>query len=48
MAYSFQAKVIARGYHIYKNTIWEDAKCGDKILTDLEMDEKPIEIDGYC
>ena len=40
MAYSFQAKVTARGYHIYKNTTWEDAKCGDKILTDLEMDEK--------
>ena len=47
MAYSFQVKVTARGCHIYKNTTWEDAKRGDKILTDLEMDEKSIEIDGY-
>ena len=47
MAYSFQAKVTARGYHVYKNTTWEDAKCGDKVLTDLEMDEKSIEIDGH-
>ena len=48
MAYSFQAKVTARGHHVYKNTTWEDAKCGDKVLTDLEMDEKSIEIDGHC
>ena len=48
MAYSFQSKVTARGHHVYKNTTWEDAKCGDKVLTDLEMDEKSIEIDGHC
>ena len=44
MAYSFQVKVAARGYHVYKNTTWEEAKCGDKVLIDLETDEKSKEI----
>ena len=47
IAYYFQAKVAARGYHVYKNTIWEEAKCGDSVLIDLETDEKSIEIDPY-
>ena len=48
MAYSFQAKVTARGYHVYKYTTWEDAKIGDKVLIELETDEKSKEIDPYC
>ena len=48
MAYSFQAKVAARGYHVYKYTTWEDAKIGDKVLIELETDEKSKEIDPYC
>ena len=47
-ANSFQAKVAARGYHVYKNTAWEKAKCGDKVLIDLETDEKLKEIDPDC
>ena len=31
MAYSFQAKVVARGHHVYKNTTWDEARCGDKV-----------------
>ena len=30
MVYSFQATLSARGYHIYKNTTWEQAKVGDR------------------
>ena len=48
MAYSFQAKVAARGYHVYKYTTWEDAKIGDKVLIELNTDEKSKEIDPYC
>ena len=46
MAYIFQTTVAPRGYHVYKNTTWEEeAKCADKVLIDQEMDEKSIEID---
>ena len=45
MVYSFQAKVTARDYHVYKERAWEEAKCGDKVLIDLETDEISIEID---
>ena len=27
---------------------WEEAKCGDKVLSDLETNEKSIKIDPYC
>ena len=30
MVYSFQATLSARGYHVYKNTTWEQAKVGDR------------------
>ena len=30
MVYSFQATLAARGYHVYKNTTWEQAKVGDR------------------
>lgn len=45
MVYCFQAKVTARDYHVYKETAWEEAKCGDKVLIDLETNEISIEID---
>ena len=47
-AYSFLAKVATYGYHICRNTIWEETKCRDKVLIDLETDEKSMEIDPYC
>ena len=47
MVYSFQAKVAPRGYHVYKDTSWEEAKIGDKVLTELGTDEKSKEIDPY-
>lgn len=48
VAYSFEAKVAARGYHVYRNATWEEAKCADKDLIGLETHEKLIEIDPYC
>ena len=30
MAYSFQGTVAGRGYRVYKNTTWEEAKCADE------------------
>ena len=48
MVYSFQATVAARGYHVYKNTTWDQAKVGDKVLVEIESDKKSKEIDPYC
>ena len=47
MVYSFQATVAARGYQVHKNT-WDEAKAGDKVLFEIETDEKSKEIDPYC
>ena len=30
MVYSFQATLAARGYHVYENTTWEQAKVEDR------------------
>ena len=48
MFYSFQATVAARGYHVYKNTTWDQAKVGDKVLVEIKSDKKSKEIDPYC
>ena len=47
MVYSFQATVAAQGYHIYKNTKWDQAKVGDKVLVGIGSDKKSKEIDPY-
>ena len=40
MAHNFNAKGAARGNHVYKNTIWEEAKYRDKYSMDPETDKK--------
>ena len=40
MAYSFQAKIAARGYHVYKNLAWNNAKQGDFLTVEIETDKK--------
>ena len=40
MAYSFNVTVAARGYHVYKSTIWVEAKAGDKVRVEIETDEE--------
>ena len=36
MAYSFTAAVASRGYHVYKNTSWTNAKVGEKVTVEME------------
>ena len=40
MAYSFQAKVAALGYHVYKNLAWSNAKQGDFVTVGIETDKE--------
>ena len=48
MAYSFNATVAARGYHVYKSTTWVEAKVGDKVRVEIETGEESKKIDPYC
>ena len=36
MAFSFQTKVASRGYHVFKNTTWEKARVGEKVVVEIE------------
>ena len=36
MAYSFQAKIAAGGYHVYKNLAWSNSKHGDLVALEIE------------
>ena len=31
MSFSFQTKVTSRGFHVYKNTAWENVTIGQEI-----------------
>ena len=48
MAFTFTAKVASRGFHVYKNTTWNDVKEGDKVVVEIERNPKSKEIDPYC
>lgn len=48
MAYSFQAKIASRGYHVYKSLTWSDVKQGDLVTVEIETDKESRKIDPYC
>ena len=48
MVYTFQAKIAARGYHVYKNLAWSNAKQGDFVTVEIQTDKESKIIDTYC
>ena len=48
MSFSFQTKVASHGFHIYKNTTWENVNVGQEISVQLETNEDSKKIDPYC
>ena len=48
MGYSFQAKIPARGYYIYKNLAWNNAKQGYFVTVEIETDKESKKLDPYC
>ena len=48
MSFSFQIKVASSGFHIYKNTTWENVNIGQEISLQLETNEGSKKIDPYC
>ena len=46
--YSFKAKIASRGYHVFKETAWSNAKEGDEVKVELETDKSSNKIDTYA
>ena len=46
MAYSSQAKVASRGYHVYKSLTWSDVKQGDLVTVEIETNKESRKIIG--
>ena len=45
---SFDSKIAARGYHVYKNTTWKNAKAGQKVKVQVETNKSSKESDPYA
>ena len=48
MMLSFKAIIASRGYHVYKETSWSNAKLNDEFKVELEMDAKSLSTDSYA
>ena len=47
MMFSCKAIISARGYHVYDETSWSNAKLNDKVKVELETDAKSLSTDPY-
>ena len=45
---NFQATIASRGYHVYKETTWPNAKVNEKVKTEIETNQSSIAIDPYA
>ena len=48
MIFSFKAIIASRGYHVYKETSWSNAKLNDKVKVELETDAKSLSTNSYA
>ena len=37
--YNFQATIVSRGYHVYKETTWSNAKVNEKVKIEIETNQ---------
>ena len=44
---NFQATIASRGYHVYKETTWSNAKVNEKVKIEIETNQSSIAIDPY-
>ena len=47
MAYSFDTIIASRGYHVYKETSWSNAKVGNEVKVEIEINPKSIASEPY-
>ena len=45
MSFNSQTKVASPGFHVFKNTIWENVKMGEEISAQIETNEASKMID---
>ena len=48
MAYNFQAKIADRRYHVYKNLALSNAKQGEFVTVEIEIEKESKKIDQFC
>ena len=46
--YNFQATIASRGYHVYKETTWSNAKVNEKVKIEIESNQSPMALDPYA
>ena len=46
--YSFDSKAASRGYHVYRNSTWQNAKPGRKVKVKRETNKLSKPIDPYA
>ena len=46
--YSFKAKIASRGYHVFKETTWNNVKEGDSVRVDVETNKLSKNVDPYA
>ena len=47
MVYCFEAIIASRGFHVYKETTWSNAKVGDEVKVELRRNLKSIAHDSF-
>ena len=47
MVYCFEAIIVSRGFHVYKETTWSNAKVGDEVKVELRRNLKSIAHDSF-
>ena len=46
--YSFDSKIASRGYHVYRNSTWQDGKSGGKVEVEIDKNKSSKSIDTYA
>ena len=46
--FDFQATIASRGYHVYKETAWSNAKVSEKVKTETEANQNSIPMDPHA
>ena len=46
--FSFKGIIASRGYHVYRKTLWLNAKLNDEVKVELETDAKSLSTNPYA
>ena len=46
--YSFDSKIASRGYHVYRNSTWQNAKSGDRVKVAIETNTSSKSINPFA